>query len=179
MQLSNTRDEYGLVSKSLHWLIAALILALTALGWWMVDLGYYDPWYHGSLLWHKSLGICVALFVLLKFIWRWVSPAPQAQATLTSFERTGSHLVHLSLILAMLVIPVSGYLVSSSEGAAIEIFNWFDLPALIPINDQSRDIAIDIHYYFAYGTLALVILHATAALKHQFIDGTGTLKRML
>jgi cytochrome b561 len=179
MQLTNSADQYGLVSKILHWLIAALIIALIAIGWWMVDLGYYDPLYHGSLLWHKSLGICVGLIVIFKFVWRWPSPSPQAQTSLTAFERIASHLVHLLLVLAMWVIPASGYLVSSSEGAAIEVFNWFNVPALMTVSDQSRDIAIEIHYYFAYGTLALVALHAAAALKHQFIDGSGTLKRML
>jgi cytochrome b561 len=78
----------------------------------------------------------------------------------------------------MMIIPLTGYLISTSEGAAIEVFDWFSFPVLLQINERARDIAIDIHYYFAYTTLALVILHAAAALKHQFIDHKGTLKRM-
>ena len=179
MQLSNSNHQYGLVSKLIHWLIAGLIISLLGLGWWMVDLGYYDPWYHRALNGHKSLGICVGIIIVFKFIWRWVTPMPLPHASLNRLEQLGSHLVHSILILAMLIIPVTGYLVSGSEGASIEVFNWFSFPALLVLNDQNRDIAIQIHYYFAYATLGLVILHAAAALKHQFIDGSGILKRML
>jgi cytochrome b561 len=42
-----------------------------------------------------------------------------------------------------------------------------------------RNLAIFIHYYIAYGLVAVIALHAGAAVKHQFIDKHGTLKRML
>jgi cytochrome b561 len=36
-----------------------------------------------------------------------------------------------------------------------------------------------VHYYAAYAIGALALLHAGAALKHQFVDRDGTLRRML
>ncbi len=179
MPYKNIPDQYSLIAKLLHWLIALLIIALSGIGWWMVGLSYYDPWYHDSLNWHKSLGIIVLLMVGFKVIWSFVDKAPEPQATLNAFERIASSLVHSILRLAMMIIPITGYLVSTSEDAAIEVFDWFSFPVLLQINERARDIAIDIHYYFAYATLALVVLHAAAALKHQFIDHKGTLKRML
>jgi len=179
MPYLDTSAQYGLITKGLHWLIAILIIALLGIGWWMVDLSYFDPWYHDALTWHKSLGLIVGLVVTFKLTWGLIDTPPKPQSTLSSFEKTASGLAHNTLRLAMLVIPVTGYLVSTSEGAAIEVFNWFSFPAAMQINEGARDIAIDVHYYFAYTTLALVILHATAALKHQFIDRKGTLKRML
>lgn len=179
MQLKNSTEHYGLVSKLLHWLIAILIIVLLGIGWWMVDLTYYDKWYTDALLWHKSLGVCVGLLVFLKLGWRSTTANPHAQSSLTSFETMASQLVHYFLLLAMLIIPVSGYFVSTSEGASIEVFNWFSFPAFIEINENTRDIAINIHYYIAYATLAVVMLHASAALKHHFIDKDNTLKRML
>ena len=41
--LGNTKDRYGLAARLLHWSIAALVLGLIWLGWWMMGLGYYDP----------------------------------------------------------------------------------------------------------------------------------------
>lgn len=38
----NTVDTYGLVAVLLHWLIAAVVVGLFALGLWMVELTYYD-----------------------------------------------------------------------------------------------------------------------------------------
>jgi len=179
MPCLNNSDRYGLIAKLLHWLITALIITLMGIGWWMAGLSYYDPWYHDALNWHKSLGILVSLVVIFKLFWSVIDKAPSPQASLSGFERVTSGIVHSILRLAMLIIPVTGYLVSTSEGAAIDVFDWFSFPVLLQINERARDIAIGIHYYFAYAALALVVLHATAAFKHQFIDHKGTLKRML
>ena len=179
MTIINTPDQYSLIAKVVHWLIALLMIALLGIGWWMVDLSYYDPWYHDALTWHKSLGILVGLVVIFKLAWAFLDTQPAPQAELSSFEKMASGIVHNSLRLAMLVIPASGYLVSTSEGAAIDVFDWFSFPVMFPVSEASRDLAIDVHYYFAYATLSLIVLHAAAALKHQFIDHKGTLKRML
>ncbi len=163
----------------MHWIIALCIIALLVIGWVMVDLGYYDPWYHDALSWHKSIGILVLLVVFLKILWRAITPMPQMQQSLARFEKTAAHLVHILLLVAMITIPISGYLISSSEGAAIDVFNWFSVPSLFTVSEGLRDTAIEIHYYCAYVTLVMVLLHAAAALKHQFIDHKDTLKRML
>ncbi len=175
----NDTDQYGLGSKLLHWLIAILMISLLALGVWMVDLSYYDPWYHDALSLHKSLGISLGMVVLLKLAWRLVSPNPIPQSSLSTFEVLASRWVHHLLLFAMMVLPATGYLISSSEGAAIEVFTLFEVPALWSVSDGLRDLSITLHYYLAYLTLGFVVLHATAAIKHQFIDHKGTLKRML
>ena len=70
--LHNTPDRYGLVSKSLHGLIALAIIALTCLGWWMVDLSYYDAWYNRGLSLHRAFGMIVlglALVTGAAYVW--------------------------------------------------------------------------------------------------------------
>ena len=42
VMLSNSDDRYGLISKILHWSMALGIIGLIWLGWWIVDLSYYD-----------------------------------------------------------------------------------------------------------------------------------------
>ena len=179
MAFRNNTGQYGLGSKLLHWLIAALMILLLALGVWMVDLSYYDPWYHDALNLHKSLGISLGIMALVKLVWRFVSPNPAPQSSLSAFEVFASRWVHHLLLFAMLVLPFTGYLISSSEGAAIEVFTFFEVPALWGVSDGLRDLSIALHYYFAYLTLGFIVLHAAAAIKHQFIDHKGTLKRML
>jgi len=178
MVFHNTTSQYGLTSKILHWLVAVLMISLLGLGVWMVDLGYYDLWYHDALSLHKGLGISLGVLVLLKLVWQFISPPPPPQASLNHFERFASIWVHRLLIAATLLLPATGYLVSSSEGAAIDVFSLFRVPALWEINDTLRDQAITVHYYIAYLILGAVLLHAGAALKHQFLDHKGTLKRM-
>ena len=177
--LGNTEADYGLVSKALHWLIAAGIVGLVWLGWWMVDLGYYDRWYNRSLSLHRSFGMALLGLAVIFAAWKVVSPSPPLQNELTPWETSAAWVVHGVLLAAMFAVPLSGYLISTSAGAGVPIFGWIDVPALLPKSEAMRDFAVSFHYYAAYGLVAVVALHAGAALKHEFVDNHGTLKRML
>lgn len=179
MQLSNTPLSYGLLSRLLHWGIAALILGLVWLGWYMVDLSYYDKWYNASLHYHKTLGLLALALALCKLGWQWHTPAPGALPGLSPRTRWAARCMHALLWCLMLLLPVSGYLISTSAGHPVQLFNGLSLPALIDVDEQLKELAIGAHYYMAYGALALVAGHAGAALKHHFIDRDNTLKRML
>lgn len=178
--LRNSSDRYGLVTKVLHWSIAVLMLGLIGLGWYMVDLTYFDRWYNASLSWHRILGLVVLGLATLFVLWKQVSPSPHHHlARIGPLQRVAASLVHRLLVLMMFLLPVTGYLISTSAGKAIDVFGWFEIPALIDVDTALRDVAIWIHYYAAYGTGLLALGHAAAALKHQFIDKDGLLARML
>ena len=179
MLIKNTLSRFGLYSKLLHWLIAILILGLIWLGWYMVDLTYYDKWYNASLHYHKSLGILALALALVKIGWQWYTPAPGPVTGLKAWEKTGAKLMHYVLWGMMILIPVTGYLISTSAGKPIQLFNWFAIPAIVDVDEELRELAIDVHFYLAYATLFLVAGHAGAALKHHFINRDDTLKRML
>lgn len=179
MRIRNSADRYGLVSKALHWTLALLMLGLIWLGWVLVGMGYYDSWYYTVEAAHVTFGMLVLALAAFKLVWMLYSPAPAPQRELKAWERGTSKLVHWLLFLSMFLIPVTGYLTSTSSGGAVAMFDWFEIPAVVPVSDALRDWAIDVHYYAAYAVLVLAILHAGAALKHQFIDRHGTLKRML
>lgn len=175
----NGRDRYGAVSIALHWVIAAAVLGLVALGAWMVGLTYFDPWYNRSLALHKAVGVAVLVLVAAKLGWRIADRHPGFAPEVRPFERAGATVMHRLLNAAMVLLPVTGYLISTSEGAGIDMFGAFELPALFAVPEAARDLAIDIHFYLAYGALALAAAHAGAALKHHFVDRGSTLRRML
>ena len=179
MRLSNSEQAYGIVTKVLHWLTALLITGLIVLGWYMVELTYYDRWYHDSTESHKALGMAVFALGVITLVWRRVSASPVHQASLKPWQRIAATAMHHTLFALILLIPATGYLISTSAGKTIDIFGWFEIPALFDVSTRLRDLAIACHYYLAYGTAALVVLHAAAAFKHQLIDRDGTLARML
>ncbi|WP_053005916.1 cytochrome b [Kiloniella spongiae] len=176
--IRNSTDSYGLVSKLLHSLIAFSIIGLIGLGWWMVGLSYYDAWYHAGLELHRAIGICVLVLASVFAIWKMISPSPGLQKSLKPMEKVGAKVVHIILLLSMFVIPLTGYAISTSSGSGFTFFGLFDIPSLTAITDATRDLAISLHYYTAYGLIVVALLHAGAAIKHQFIDKKGTLKRM-
>ena len=86
----NTGSRYGLATKLLHWSVAILILGLVWLGWYMVDLTYYDAWYNDSLAWHKTLGIVAFVLAVVKIAWTVHSRPPACAGSLKRWERVAA-----------------------------------------------------------------------------------------
>lgn len=179
MKFRNTQLRYGAVSKSLHWLVALLILGLAWLGWYMLGLDYYDRWYYDALNSHKALGMLALILAVGKVLWSLYSRPPPLSQTLGGWERTLARITHMTLFAMMVLIPVTGYLISTAEGNPVSVFGWFEIPAVAPQSDALTDAAIELHYYFAYGTVILAGLHALAAIKHQLVDRDGSLTKMV
>ncbi|NVK87274.1 MAG: cytochrome b [Gammaproteobacteria bacterium] len=177
--VKNSHDSYGYVSKSLHWLMALMVVALFSVGAYMVTLDYYSPWYKTLPFYHKSTGVVVAALLLLRVLWRLANLQPQPLPTHTRWEKALARVAHALIYVLLCGIVVSGYLISTADGRAISVFDWFSIPSAGELFlDQAR-IAGAIHEYLAYGLMTLVGVHALGALKHHFIDKDKTLKRML
>lgn len=179
MLWKNTVDRFGHVSVLIHWLVALTVYGMFALGLWMVTLGYYDAWYHPAPEIHKAIGVLLFIVMLVRVVWRFVSPPPKPLASYSRFTRVSAVLAHIALYTVLFAILISGYLISTADGQAISVFGWFDVPATLTGLPQQADTAGTIHLYLAWVVVVLSALHALAALKHHFIDGDVTLKRML
>ena len=74
---------------------------------------------------------------------------------------------------------VSGYLITSADGSAVEVFNWFVVPSITGDQKGLEDIAGDIHEIATWAIIILAGIHALAAIKHHLLDRDDTLRRML
>lgn len=179
MQFKNSKSHYGLISIALHWGMAVVIVGLFALGYWMRGLSYYDEWYRFGPYIHKSVGILLAVTLLLRLLWRSINISPKDADSLQAWEKRSAHAVHWLLYALLVLIVTSGYLISTADGRSIEVFTWFEVPALLPSFANQEDVAGLVHEYLAYSIIGLALLHGLAALKHHFIDKDNTLKKML
>lgn len=179
MQLKNTQNQYGLVAVLLHWLVALTVIGLAILGLWMVELTYYSPYYRVAPFWHKSIGLALFGVLVFRVLWRLFNVRPAHLPTHKRWEVRLASAVHGLLYLLLFVIVVSGYLISTAKGQGISFFDWFEVPALVSGLPQQEDNAGVVHFWAAMSVLALVALHALAALKHHVIDRDDTLRRML
>ncbi|MCB1874729.1 MAG: cytochrome b [Chromatiales bacterium] len=178
MGLRSDSRRYGWVAIALHWAMAAAIVGLFGLGLWMTGLDYYSPWYQKAPWLHKSVGILVLLVLLLRVLWRVLDRPPAPLGEPGSGMVYAARLAHASLYLLILAVAISGYLISTADGRAIEVFTWFDVPATLHGYANQEDLAGELHEWLAWGLIALSVLHALAALKHHFIDRDRTLIRM-
>ena len=95
--MKNTRQHYGWLAISLHWISAITIISLFALGFWMVDLGYYDSWYKTGPALHKSIGISFFLLMLFRLMWKVIQIQPESLSSHTEIEKKLGHWMHLAL----------------------------------------------------------------------------------
>ncbi len=177
LRLANSTERFGLVSLALHWVMALLVIALFALGFYMTGLEYTDIWYHSAPEFHKSFGLLLFLLVLFRLGWRLGSVMP-AFVPMPRWESSAALAVHRLFYLLLLAIPVSGYLISTADGRGIEFFGLFEVPALISGVEGQEDAAGAVHLILAFSIIGLTGLHTAAACKHHFIDKDSTLKRI-
>lgn len=160
----------------LHWLGALAVLACALGGLWMVELPV-------SLLrlkainWHKWLGILVLLLVLLRLALRLRSAAPPPPPAPRWQQRLAT-CTHGLLYLLMLAVPLLGWAASSAAGFPVHWLGWLPLPDWVPRDRALAQCLQPLHRMAALTFVGLALLHALAALKHQFIDRDGLLRRM-
>ena len=179
MQLKNSQSRYGVVSMFLHWGAALTVFGLFALGLWMVGLGYYDPWRKAGPDLHKSIGLVLFAFMLLRVVWRFLSPPPPPTANQGRATRLAATAGHLFLYADLFLVMSAGYLISTADGVGIPVFGLFEIPALVSGLPDQAEVAGQVHLYLAWVLVIFAVLHGLAALKHHFIDRDATLVRML
>jgi cytochrome b561 len=176
MIIRDTIDGYGLVSRLFHWLMAVAIFAMFGLGFWMVRLDYYNPYYNAAPEIHRSFGMLLLFALVIRWLWRAGNIKPAGDA-LTPLEQKASLAAHWSFYVLLLALMVSGYLISTAGGRPIGVFGWFSVPSLIQVHSL-EDRAGVAHRVLAYAVIGLALVHALAALKHHFVDKGTILTRM-
>lgn len=179
MNWKNTNDRYGSLSIGLHWLMLLLLASVYA----VINLHDLAP--KGSPLranlktWHFALGLSVLLLVAVRLATRLASgPAPRIEPEPAAWPQRLSRLVHWSLYVFMVGMPVLGWLAVSAKGDPV-VFFGMHLPALIAQDKTLYKSVKDIHETIGTVGYFLIGLHAAAALFHHYVMRDNTLRRML
>jgi cytochrome b561 len=181
VSIGNSAGRYGLVAVALHWGMALLLVALTALGLYMValpDVGF-DTKKITLILLHKEIGMTVLLLALLRLAWRITQVLPSLVAHLPEWQQLAARFVHLCFYALMIALPLTGWLMSSAAGIPVKFLELFTLPDLIAHDDLWFQRLIAIHQVLAWALIALFAVHAGAALRHHWAFRDDTLRRML
>jgi len=168
---------------ALHWIVALMMIGLLAVGVYMTENGVYALY-----PWHKSLGVLIVLFVVLRLVWRMVNGWPKAVGDYTSIEKRLAKIVHWVLIVGTVLMPISGVMMSGMSGHGVSFFG-LELIApnpdptnpqeVLPLNATLAQIGHLVHGWVGYLLIGAIVLHLVGALKHHLIDRDGTLRRML
>jgi cytochrome b561 len=178
MQIHNTTDSYGIVAKTLHWVVALLIITAWIVGYYAVDLPNKDPQKGLLFMLHKSVGMVILMLVVIRLSWRLYDGTPRFSETMNRLIATAARTVHYLLYAFMFIQPLSGWAMSSAAGHNPTFFGLFPFPGLVPQDPTMAVNYMIIHNVSAMILLTLFILHVGGALTHHFILKDNTLRRM-
>jgi len=142
--------SYGAVAKTLHWVVAAILVVQFAIGWLMpgVKRGMQPGL---STHTHISIGIVVLALILVRLFWRLTHRVP----------------------------PLTGWFYASARGWALSFFGLFPLAALVAQGSPTGSATGEIHQVIVWVLLAVVAMHVAAALMHAFVYRDRVMQRML
>lgn len=174
----NTENHYGIVAILLHWLMALLIIGLIIFGIYMVriPISLQKLKLYG---WHKEFGFLVLFLGIFRLIWRMGNLIPKLPAHIPKWQQHAARAAHWMFYGFIVVMPITGWLITSAAGLPASFFGWFLLPNLILPNKAMMPFYIFIHQWLGYLMAALIVLHTSAALRHHFIDKDQVLKGIL
>ena len=178
---SNSTDSYGTLSKLIHWAMAIIIISLMIVGLYMTGLDDEDPSRRDLYHLHKVFGMTIIFLSLIRIGWIIASRPPQLPADLKAIEiRLAKSAKHI-LYLLILIVPASGYTMSTLLGYPVDVFGLFEFPMLFDKDKDTGEIFRSVHWIIAYIMIGVVVLHIAGALKHRLVDGKekDVLKRML
>jgi cytochrome b561 len=169
---------YTAIAKLLHWGMALVLAGLIALGFVMTNLPL-SPEKLQYYAWHKWAGVSVFVLVWLRLVWRVLNPPPAYPRTMSPLIKGVAHWGHTVLYGLMIVIPVSGWLMSSAKGVPTVWFGVLPLPDLLEKDKALGHFLKAVHEALNYLLLLLLAGHVAAALKHHWIEKDDILNRML
>lgn len=172
-------------TRLLHWVVALGILGLLSVGTYMKNFEVYSLYPI-----HKSIGILLFAMILARVGWRILNgwPQPVADHSHHHLELLLSRTLHWVLIIATLLMPISGMLMSALGGHGLFVFGIElfatnpdpnNLSKVLPINEDIASIAHSLHHWISDILIVAIALHIAGAIKHHVVNKDSTLRRMM
>ena len=177
--------RFGLTTRICHWLIFILVTMQYTLIYRREFLADTDPWRSKMILLHKSFGVIVLALGSLMLLMHIFKKRPPyiinatLNSTMQGLQNSLAKIVHILLYASMILMPLTGILMSLYGGRGVSIFSYPILSAnLITPNKTIGSLFYNTHVYSSYVLIALIILHILGALYHKWILRDQVFDRM-
>jgi cytochrome b561 len=176
---TRTENHYPATSKLLHWLVAICVLTTAPVAIVMVNIIEPGPTHDALYNFHKSLGLLILFLMVLRLINRLAQGAPLPDPEIEPWQKTISSIVHTSLYVLLLAMPIVGLIANSEADTPAPFFGLFTLPPFTGKNEELSKQLFTIHRWVGILVIIIVLIHISAALYHYFIRRDKVLQRML
>lgn len=176
--LAETEDpiRYNGVARTIHAVTAIMVIfnLFSGIGGEAIE----DIW--NPIPIHKATGILILLLTLGRIGWRLSWTMPAWPATMGNLQRLVAKVTHLAFYVLLLIVPLTGWIMSSAGKYPISIYGLFEWPKLAVTKGSALvEIAKEGHEVLGFLMAGLVVLHVAAALHHHFVTKDNVLRRML
>jgi cytochrome b561 len=178
--IRNTNEAWGWPARTLHWIVAAMVLGLFAFGLWMTEVPPRDARRFYVAI-HASIGITLLALMLVRLFWRAANAEPAQPEGTPAWQRTAAWISHRLLYALTFATLIVGWLMSGTFKQPLEpkILGVVPVPQLLEAGSPYRELLAEAHEWLAYALIAVVVVHAAAALYHHFALRDTVLRRML
>lgn len=168
--------HFDRISIAVHWLTVVLVATQFATAW-LLNLGGSDA--SRILLVHRSIGILTWVVIVLRLIWRHAfAYLPPFPVSMPKLRQRIAKLNEYGLYGLLLVQPLTGLGNTLLHGRPFALFVW-QVPIWFAPDKSISLLFQSLHELAAWLLLALIGIHAAAALFHGLILRDGVLQRML
>lgn len=174
----NNRVLFPLLSRVLHWLMAAMILCMLFLGMFMASS--VGPHYHQLVTLHRPLGIAILILAVVRLANRMLSPVPPLPSDLPPVLKRIATASHILLYGLMIALPLVGWGMLSAGGFPIPLWEQSVLlPPILPHNPLLWSWLRLAHSILAFTLFGLILAHIAAALFHGLIRQDEVLRSII
>jgi cytochrome b561 len=171
----NHTETFAWSSRVLHWLMAALVVAMLFVGAAMVvSLSNY----HGLLSIHRPLGILLLGLVVIRFANRQLKPPPPFLPTMSGVERLAAAWSERLLYALLFALPLIGWGMLSAARYPIVLYGPLRLPPILPQSILLYTALRKSHTVLGYLLFFTFMAHLSAVLFHALVLRDGLLRRM-
>ncbi len=129
---------------------------------------------------HKAVASTIIFLTVIRILWRLTHPTPPLPDSMTSVMKRMAQGAHFILYaIALVLLPLTGWMWSSVADKPIMLLWIFHLPPLVSPHPEYYNLAKYVHLTLAWSMGALVVGHILLALKHALIDKDGVMQSML
>lgn len=171
--------RYSNAAVGFHWITVLLVICQATLGFIFADMAR-GPERTNLLAWHKTVGALILVVTVIRLGYRLANPPPPYSPDLPRWERLAGTWSHWLLYTLLIVMPLTGLIAVSgrTKGAFTTLILGIPFPVIPGVNRAVGAAFGDIHSALAWVLIVLVLIHAAAALKHQFVDRLPVSGRM-
>lgn len=170
--------RYDRVAVALHWFLGLWLLGQIGFGWALGQIARNTPERALAINLHKSSGLLLALFIVLRLAWRLRHAAPAYPASMNALQQRIARAGHALLYVCMIGLPLSGYLAANFSKHGVNFLNVYALPPWGPDDKALYAVFHNTHDALALAFTVLVAGHVLIGLQHALIARDGLFERM-